>query len=92
MGEVRKSVKTLSFKSVNLENAQSFPPPPSQPPPLLRYLAGSGRALCVSEASTDHGVSDPVAPELLLLARLEVDDGQASLVQSLSQRNVLLPT
>lgn len=49
------------------------------------YLAGSGRALCISEPSTDHGVPHSVTPELLLFAGLVVNDGESSLVQRLSQ-------
>lgn len=55
------------------------------------HLAGCRRVLLVSEPGTDHGVADPVPPELLLPAGLEVDDGQTSLIQSLRQRHVLLP-
>lgn len=56
------------------------------------HLAGCRWVLLVPEPGTDHGVSDPLAPELLLSAGLEVDDGQTSLIQSFCQRNVLLPT
>lgn len=55
------------------------------------HLAGCGRVLLVSEPGADHGVADPVPPELLLPAGLEVDDGQTGLIQSLRQRHVLLP-
>lgn len=58
----------------------------------VSHLAGGGGVLLVPEAGADHGVADAVAPELLLPAGLEVDDGQAGLVQGLGQRHVLLPT
>lgn len=63
-------------------------PPSLWSPP---HLAGCRRVLLVSEPGADHGVADPVPPELLLPAGLEVDDGQTSLIQSLCQRHVLLP-
>lgn len=56
------------------------------------HLARSRRVLLVSEPGADHGVADPVAPELLLPAGLEVDDGQAGLIQRFCQGDVLLPT
>lgn len=55
------------------------------------HLAGCRRVLLVSEPGADHGVADPVPPELLLPAGPEVDDGQTSLIQGLRQRHVLLP-
>ena len=71
-----------------------FSPRPSTFVPVAiepSYLAGSRWILGVPEAGTDHGVSDPVAPELLLSTGLEVDDGEASLIQGFCQRHVLLP-
>lgn len=55
-------------------------------------LAGGRRVLFVSKPGTDHRVPDAVAPELLLSTGFKVDDGQTSLVQSLGQRHVLLPS
>lgn len=59
---------------------------------LSPHLARGRWILFVSKPSTDHGVSDTVAPEFLLPAGLEVDDGQTSLVQGFCQRYVLFPT
>lgn len=56
------------------------------------YLTGCRGVLGVSEPGTDHGVPHAVAPELLLPAGFEIDDGQTGLIQSFCQRDVLLPT
>lgn len=55
-------------------------------------LACSRWILLVPEPSTDHGVSHAVAPEFLLSARLEVNDGQARLIEGFCQRYILLST
>lgn len=55
-------------------------------------LACSRWVLSVSEPSTDHGVSDTVAPEFLLPTGLEVNYRQAGLIQGFCQRHVLFPT
>lgn len=76
-------------------NAMDFPtvlPHLTQQRATRITLAGGGRALCVSEPSTDHGVPHSVTPKLLLFAGLMVNDGESSLVQRLSQRHVFFPT
>lgn len=44
----------------------------------------------MAEASADHGVAHTVSPELLLLAGVEVNDGQAGLIEGLGQGDILL--
>lgn len=78
---------TTSFKKGNsqlhLQKVSSSSPGP--------HLAGSRWIFFVPETCADHGVSHAVAPELLLPAGLEVDDGQPGLVEGFCQGHVLLP-